>query len=107
MKLTEKRCIPCESGMPPLDNQQVSKLLKQLPRGWKVTNNKRISKEFKFKTYPDTIAFVNRAALIAQDEGHHPDLVVSYSKVIVELWTHSINGLSENDFILASKIDSK
>jgi 4a-hydroxytetrahydrobiopterin dehydratase len=80
--------------------------LKQLPKGWKSVNDKKITKEFKFKSYPDTIAFVNRAALIAQDEGHHPDLHVFYSNVIVDLWTHAINGLSENDFILAAKIDS-
>lgn len=106
MKLTEKRCIPCESGTIPLTKLQVAKLIKQLPKGWKQIDNKKISKEFKLKSYPDTIAFVNRAALIAQDEGHHPDLHVYYDKVLVELWTHSINGLSENDFILASKIDN-
>jgi 4a-hydroxytetrahydrobiopterin dehydratase len=106
MKLTEKRCIPCEAGTPPLESKEIEKLLKQLPKGWRCVGNKRIVKEFKFKGFPETIAFVNRAALIAQDEGHHPEFHIHYNKVEVELWTHAINGLSENDFILAAKIDS-
>jgi 4a-hydroxytetrahydrobiopterin dehydratase len=105
MRLSEKRCVPCETQTPPLTPTEVSKLLKQLPTGWKSVENKKITKDFKFKSYPDTIAFVNRVALIAQDEGHHPDLHVGYSKVTIDLWTHAINGLSENDFILAAKID--
>jgi len=105
MELREKRCIPCEKGTRPMDKKSAQNLLKQLPAGWKILDNKKIAKEFKFKSYPETIAFVNRVALIAQDEGHHPDFMVGYSKVIVEIWTHAIGGLSENDFILASKID--
>ena len=106
MLLKEKLCIPCEASEPPLDAKSVSKFLKQLPKGWTVLDNKKITKRFKFKSYPQTIAFVNRCALIAQEEGHHPDMIVHYSDVIVELSTHAISGLSENDFILASKIDA-
>jgi 4a-hydroxytetrahydrobiopterin dehydratase len=106
MKLSEKRCLPCEAGSKPMGVNEAEKLLKQLPKGWKIIDGKKIVKEFKFKSYPDTIAFVNRAALIAQDEGHHPDMEVHYSQVLVEVWTHAVGGLSENDFILASKIDT-
>jgi 4a-hydroxytetrahydrobiopterin dehydratase len=106
MKLTEKRCVPCEAGSKPMDSATIKNLLKQLPKGWKVVDNKKIRKQFSFKSYPETIAFVNKTALIAQDEGHHPDLEVHYSEVVVELSTHSIDGLSENDFILAAKLDS-
>lgn len=105
MKLTEKKCVPCEAGTPPLKKDEIAKFLKQLPSGWEALDNTKIRKAFKFKSYPDTIAFVNRCALIAQEEGHHPDLEVHYSKVVVELWTHAIGGLSENDFILAAKIE--
>lgn len=105
MKLREKICVPCAAGTPPLKPQEIEKLLKQLPSGWEVNEDKKISKTFKFKNYPDTLAFVNRAALIAQEEGHHPDMEVHYGRVVVELWTHKIGGLSENDFILAAKID--
>jgi 4a-hydroxytetrahydrobiopterin dehydratase len=106
MKLNEMRCIPCEAGSKPLGKKEIDRLIKQLPKGWKSVGDKKITKQFKFKTYPETISFVNKAALIAQEEGHHPDFVVHYSVVEVELWTHAIGGLSENDFILASKIDS-
>ena len=106
MELKQKHCIPCEAGTPPLTPAMVAKLLKKLPGGWKQVENKQIRKEFKFKSYPQTIAFVIRAALIAQEEGHHPDLEVHYSKVVVTLSTHAINGLSDNDFILAAKIDN-
>jgi 4a-hydroxytetrahydrobiopterin dehydratase len=106
MKLTEKRCVPCSAQTPPFSLIQIKKFIKQIPRGWQVIDDKKIAKTFKFKSYPDTIAFVNRAALIAQDEGHHPDFEVHYGKVLVEIWTHAIGGLSENDFILAAKIDS-
>ena len=104
MKLTDKICVPCQAGTKPFTEKESAKYLKQLPKGWKVMENK-ILKEFNFKTYPETMAFVNRAALIAQEEGHHPNLEVGYSKVIVSIWTHAIGGLSENDFILAAKID--
>ncbi|MBI4363275.1 MAG: 4a-hydroxytetrahydrobiopterin dehydratase [Candidatus Doudnabacteria bacterium] len=114
MQLREKICVPCAAGTPPLKRQEIEKLLKQLPSGWEAIEDpaapggtsKKIRKTFKFKNYPDTLAFVNRAALIAQEEGHHPDMEVHWGKVVVELWTHKINGLSENDFILAAKIDS-
>ncbi|HEX5429794.1 MAG TPA: 4a-hydroxytetrahydrobiopterin dehydratase [Patescibacteria group bacterium] len=105
MKLSDKRCAPCEAGTPPLSPAEIKKYLREL-RGWKLIEGIRITKDYKFKSFPDTMAFVNRVALIAQEEGHHPDMKVSYSRVTVEFSTHAINGLSENDFILAAKIDS-
>lgn len=106
MQLREKICVPCSAGTPPIKKDEIEKLHKQLPTGWEVIEDKKISKIFKFKNYPDTLAFVNRAALIAQEEGHHPDMEVHWGKVVVEIWTHKIGGLSENDFILAAKIDN-
>jgi 4a-hydroxytetrahydrobiopterin dehydratase len=105
MKLTEKRCVPCEGGAKPFDKKQIKGYLKQLPSGWKLIDDKKISKRFKFKSYPESVAFVNKVALIAQDEGHHPDMEVHYDNVVVEFWTHSVGGLSENDFIMAAKIE--
>lgn len=102
MKLIEKRCVPCESGMPPLTDSEVAKYIQQVS-GWQ-TDYKKIWKEFKFKDFITTIGFVNKVALLAQEEGHHPDMEVHYSRVKVELWTHAIGGLSENDFILAAKV---
>lgn len=106
MKLTEKKCVPCEGGIPPFDAKQAEKYLKQLPKGWKLEDNgKKIEKEFKFKNYPETVAFAMKVALIAQEEGHHPEIEIHYNRCEIELSTHAIEGLSENDFILAAKID--
>ena len=79
-------------------------LLAQLP-GWSVERDKRLVRSFRFPTYPRTIAFVNAVAAVAEEEGHHPNLSVAWGKVGVTLWTHLIDGLTDNDFILAAKID--
>ncbi|MBI2355765.1 MAG: 4a-hydroxytetrahydrobiopterin dehydratase [Candidatus Doudnabacteria bacterium] len=102
-KLTHRKCVPCESGMPPMAPDEVKKYLTQV-KSW-YSDDKKIWKEFKFKNFVETMGFVNKVALLAQEEGHHPDMFVAYSRVKVELWTHAIGGLSENDFILAAKID--
>lgn len=108
MKLTEMKCVPCEGGVPPFDKKKTAQYIKQLPKGWAVVDGgKKLRKEFKFKSFPETMAFVNKAALIAQEEGHHPDMEVHYSRLGIEFWTHAINGLSENDFIMAAKIENR
>jgi 4a-hydroxytetrahydrobiopterin dehydratase len=105
MNLSEKKCIPCEGGIPPLEIQTVKNLLSQVSPGWKLEDEKKISREFFFVNYRHTIEFVNKIADVAESEGHHPVLHVYYGRILIELWTHAIDGLSENDFILASKID--
>ncbi len=105
MELGQKRCIPCEGGVPALDDSEVRRLLGQID-GWDAPANEgTIRKKFKFATFADTIDFVNRMAKLAEAEGHHPDFCVRFTVVDVSLTTHAIGGLSENDFILASKID--
>lgn len=101
--LANKQCKPCEGGVPPLSPDEASKLMQQL-EGWSLANNK-ISKTFEFKNYYQTMAFVNAVAWISHREDHHPDMAVSYNKCHIEYTTHAINGLSENDFICAAKID--
>lgn len=105
MELSEKKCKPCEGGVAPLDQQEVARYKKHIKDDWEVTDNKRISREFLFKNYKHAIEFVNKVADLAEEEGHHPVMHVYYGRVIIEFWTHAINGLSENDFIMASKID--
>lgn len=105
MELSKKKCKPCEGGVAPLDQQEVAGYKKHIKDDWEVTDNKRISKEYLFNDYGQTMEFVNKVADVAEEEGHHPVMHVHYDKLIVELWTHAINGLSENDFIMASKID--
>ncbi len=105
-ELTKKHCIPCEGGTPPLDGATVDKLLKQLSPEWKASPDKKeISCEYKFKNYYQTIAFVNAVAWMTHLENHHPDLKVSYNTCHVHYSTHTIKGLSENDFICAAKVD--
>jgi 4a-hydroxytetrahydrobiopterin dehydratase len=103
-KLTEKKCVPCTAGTPPLAVEQQAKLLEQLPKGWKVVDNHHLEREFIFKDFKEALAFTNDVAMIAEEEGHHPDILLSWGKVKITLWTHKINGLSESDFILAAKI---
>lgn len=106
-QLTEKSCTPCEGGVPPLDDAAVSALLGKIHADWALNDSgKEIRREFRFKGYYKTIAFVNAVAWIANSEGHHPDLEVSYNRCLVRYTTHAIDGLTDNDFICAAKIDA-
>ncbi len=105
-QLRQKKCVPCEGGVPPVSRQDAQRLLKDLP-GWRLTEDgMRIRREWVAKNFLAAMDFLNRVAELAEDEGHHPDLhLVGYRHVAIELWTHAIGGLSENDFITAAKID--
>jgi 4a-hydroxytetrahydrobiopterin dehydratase len=92
--------------MAQLTQKEIEEFLTQIKDGWNVIENQKIFREFRFSDYKHTIDFVNKVAQLAEEEGHHPDLHVFYGKVVVELWTHAVRGLTENDFILASKIDT-
>ena len=105
MQLNNKKCVPCEGGIPPLGEEEINELRGQIHTDWEVVDNLKIKREFSFVNFVHTMEFVNKIAGLAEEEGHHPDMHVSYGKLTVELWTHAINGLSENDFILAAKID--
>jgi 4a-hydroxytetrahydrobiopterin dehydratase len=101
--LTSKKCKSCEGGVAPLTPDEITSLLTQLT-GWR-SNNHLIEKSYKFKNYYQTMAFVNAIAWVSHREDHHPDITVGYNNCRVEYTTHAINGLSENDFICAAKID--
>ena len=104
--LVSKKCVPCEEGTTPLNRAEAEDFLEELP-GWTLTRQgKGIAKEYRFKNFAEALAFANKIGAVAEAEGHHPDLAVSWGKVGVSLSTHSIGGLSENDFILAAKIDA-
>ncbi len=105
MDLTKKKCKPCEGGVPPLNPKEIAEFKKEISDDWSVEKNSKIKKELLFVNYKATMDFVNKVAALAEEEGHHPVMHVFYAKVEIELWTHSINGLSENDFIMAAKID--
>ncbi len=106
MHLLNKKCKPCEGGIPKLSSSEIESLNSELAKPWLVIDDMKISKDFHFKDFPHTILFVNKVAEIAETEGHHPVMHVYFSKVTIELWTHAILGLSENDFILAAKIEN-
>jgi 4a-hydroxytetrahydrobiopterin dehydratase len=105
MDLSNKKCVPCDGGMEPLLREEVDEYKKSIEEDWKITENNKISREYFFVNYQHTIDFVNKVANLAEKEGHHPVMHVYYGRVNIELWTHAINGLSENDFIMAYKID--
>jgi 4a-hydroxytetrahydrobiopterin dehydratase len=105
MDLKQKKCVPCEGGVPALTADEASRLLSQLS-GWRIDpGTVELRKRFKFASFPDTMAFVNRMARLAEAEGHHPDFCVRFTVLDVSLTTHAIGGLSENDFVLAAKLD--
>ena len=106
MDLLSKKCVPCEGGTLPLAAEETGQYLCEIPASWEVAeDSKTIRKEFKFKDFVRAMAFVDRVADIAEAEGHHPDIHIHYNRVVVELMTHAIGGLSENDFIVAAKIE--
>jgi 4a-hydroxytetrahydrobiopterin dehydratase len=104
MKLSEKKCVPCTGEVPALAPEQIARLNSQLA-GWQVIDNKRIIKSFALKDFKAAMQLADKIAVIADEEGHHPDLTVRFGSLQVELWTHKINALTESDFILADKID--
>ena len=103
--LTDKKCKACEGDTPPLTSEEVLQYMKELPEEWQVLDGKKIEKEFSFADFVRAMAFVDMVADVAEGEGHHPDIHIHYNKVRIELWTHAIGGLSENDFIVAAKIE--
>ncbi|MDA2922379.1 4a-hydroxytetrahydrobiopterin dehydratase [Patescibacteria group bacterium AH-259-L07] len=103
-KFTQKHCVPCEGGVPPMSSEEAKRALGQVS-GWKLIGNTKIKKLFTFNNFKQAMKFVNSVAELAEREGHHPDIFITYNKVWFELTTHAINGLSENDFIMAAKID--
>lgn len=103
MQLMEKHCEPCEDTEDPMTAEEADRMLANVP-DWERESHK-IHRTLHFDDFKQTMAFVNKVADVAEQEGHHPDMEVGYGKVKIVLWTHNIGGLSENDFIMAAKID--
>lgn len=105
--LKDKKCVPCEGGVKPLTPDEYGAYLRTAISGWHDVDEKQIEKEYTCKDFKEALAFVNRVGALAESEGHHPDINLhGWNKVKLTLTTHAIGGLSENDFILASKIDA-
>jgi 4a-hydroxytetrahydrobiopterin dehydratase len=104
--LAEKDCVPCKGGVPPLNQQELTELLDKLRGSWQVVDGHHLEKEYRFKDFRTALAFTNRVGELAEAQGHHPDIHLSWGRVKLVIWTHKINGLTESDFIFAAKADT-
>ncbi|UCD29310.1 MAG: 4a-hydroxytetrahydrobiopterin dehydratase [Planctomycetota bacterium] len=104
--LSDRKCVPCMGGVPPLKGDALTRLFEQLPDGWTVVDQHHLVKEFNFKDFREALAFTNHVGELAEEQGHHPDIHLAWGKVRIEVWTHKIDGLTESDFIFAAKTDT-
>src|SRR3974390_179487 len=102
--LADKTCVPCRGGVPPLKGKELDALHKQIPE-WSVISEHHLVRSYKFPDFRSALAFVNQVGELAEQQGHHPDILLGWGKAEVTTWTHSVDGLTESDFILAAKID--
>jgi len=105
--LADKTCVPCRGGIPALKGKELADIRGQLPEAaqWAVIDEHHIVRIYKFPDFRSALAFVNRVGELAEEQGHHPDILLAWGKAEIMIWTHAINGLTESDFILAAKID--
>ena len=104
-ELAQKECAACHSGTPPLKGPALKQMQSQLGGGWQVLDEQRLERQFKFPDFARALEFVNRVGAVAEKENHHPDIYFTWGQARIQIWTHSAGGLTENDFILAAKIN--
>ncbi|MDD2942117.1 MAG: 4a-hydroxytetrahydrobiopterin dehydratase [bacterium] len=102
--LSEKTCIPCKGGVPPISQSAIELFLRELPE-WRVVDDHHLEKRFKFKNFLDALSFVNEIGAIAEEQQHHPNISFTWGQVTVQIWTHKIDNMTESDFILAARIE--
>jgi len=105
MSLHEKKCIPCEKGASPLQGEALKSLYSHISPEWELVNEHHLYRSYKFKNFSEALSFTNKIGELAEAEGHHPDIELSWGKVILKLFTHKIDGLTDADFIFAAKCD--
>lgn len=103
--LADKSCVPCKGGVPPLAGDVLDGLHRQLAGDWRLVAGHHLEKTYRFKNFREALAFTNRVGELAESENHHPDILLAWGRVTLEIWTHTIDGLTESDFVLAAKID--
>jgi len=106
-ELKEKKCRPCEGEVEPLQGEELREMAKQLSEGWQIVEEHHIKKTYEFDDFRKALDFTNRVGEVAEEEGHHPDIFLTWGKVEIKIFTHNIDGLTENDFILAAKADQE
>ena len=104
-ELATRSCVPCRGGVPPLTAEEMKPLERGLDAAWKIVDGHHLDRQFSFENFREALAFVNRIGEMAEDQGHHPDLLLAWGKVAITVWTHKIDGLTESDFIFAAKCD--
>lgn len=102
--LADKTCVPCRGGVPPLAGEELKRFHSSTPE-WQVVNEHHLHREFRFPDFKQALDFVNQVGAVAEQQGHHPDILLSWGKAGITLWTHKVDGLTESDFIMAAKID--
>jgi 4a-hydroxytetrahydrobiopterin dehydratase len=105
--LADRNCVPCRGGAPPLKGSKLAEIHRQLaqPAQWKIIDEHHLVRAYKFPDFKSALAFVNRVGEVAEEQGHHPDILLAWGKVEITTWTHAVDGLTESDFILAAKVD--
>jgi len=106
-ELASKKCVPCMGGVPPLKGREITALLGMLGNGWNCIKEHHLEKKYEFPDFRQALAFTNRVGELAEDQGHHPDITLAWGKVVLTIWTHKIDGLTESDFIFAAKADQE
>jgi 4a-hydroxytetrahydrobiopterin dehydratase len=107
--LENEKCVSCRGGVPTLDDAEIDLYYRQLKNNWSVVEKdgiKRLEKAFTFKDFAEALAFTNKVGELAEEQGHHPDIMTEWGKVTVSWWTHKIKGLHKNDFVMAAKTDA-
>ncbi len=103
--LADKKCVPCQGGVPPITGVALQEWLGRLGGGWEIEEERRLRKTYRFRNFREALAYTNALGEIAEAEQHHPEITLSWGRVSVRIWTHKINGLTESDFVLAAKAD--
>lgn len=104
MGLSNRECLPCRGGVPPMLGDEIEKFLKELD-GWEAVEDHHLRKVYAFKNFKEALAFINRVGQLAEEQKHHPDICFGWGRAEITIWTHKIDGLTESDFVLAAKID--
>ena len=104
--LSKKQCAPCRGSVPLLKGPELDALFAQLDGGWSVVDEHHLEKEYRFDDFRQALDFTNRVGEMAEDQDHHPDILLAWGRVKVTIWTHKINGLTESDFVFAAKTDA-
>ena len=105
-ELSKKQCVPCRGGVPPLRGAKLDELHGKLGQAWTVVDGHHLEREYRFDDFRQALDFTNKVGEMAEQQGHHPDVFLTWGKVKVTIWTHKIDGLTESDFVFAAKADA-